>query len=90
VESVEDSVEETFSEDARRLSEKNNLDKEGTVSLTFPICSGEIGLDKQWPWNLCVGLIGGAHGTTMFCLYQAHHRNRAGSLQSCVPCHPQG
>jgi hypothetical protein len=65
--SLEDSVEEMFSEEATMVDKKNLVkEDDGLGRLIFPLCSGEVGLDKQWTWNLCGGLIGGARGTR-FC-----------------------
>jgi hypothetical protein len=60
VESVEECEEEMCLDVARNLQEKNKLDKEGAVKLTSPLSSEEIGLDQQWPWDICGGFIGGA------------------------------
>jgi hypothetical protein len=65
--SVEDSAEEMFSEEARMVDKKNLVKEgDGSVRLIFPLCSGEVGLDEQWTWNLCGGLIGGAR-SARFC-----------------------
>jgi hypothetical protein len=62
--SMVDSVEEMFSE----FDEEGQMpfEKEGAVKLVFPLVSGEIGLDEDWTWNVCGGLIGGPRGNR-FC-----------------------
>jgi hypothetical protein len=64
--STVDSVEEMFLDDKRWFDAGFKSQKDGAVQLIFPLCSGEVGLDKQWPWNLCKGLIGGPRGNR-FC-----------------------
>jgi hypothetical protein len=49
VESVEDSEEEVFLDDAKKLPGKVEREREGALKLTFSICSDKIGLDEQWP-----------------------------------------
>jgi hypothetical protein len=63
---VVDSVEEMFSEDAKRVSAVETAGKKGVVKLIFPLCTGEVGRDEQWPWDVCGGLIGGPRGNR-FC-----------------------
>jgi hypothetical protein len=92
VESMEDSEEEMFSDDAREVPKEVKTEKEGAVKLTFPICSGEIDLDEQWPWDICEGLIGGVRGsrfctkliegTGLFRCKVASHANHKAELQS--------
>jgi hypothetical protein len=38
----------------------------GAVKLIFPLCLGDEGLDDQWSWNVCGGMIGGPRGSR-FC-----------------------
>lgn len=49
VESVQDSEEEVFLDDAKKLPGKVEREREGALKLTFSICSDKIGLDEQWP-----------------------------------------
>jgi hypothetical protein len=65
--SVVDSAEEMFAaEDQMMLETRNTGVSSDTVKLVFPLRTGEIGLDYNWPWNLCGGLIGGTSGNR-FC-----------------------
>jgi hypothetical protein len=62
--SVVDSVEEMYSEFDGEV--QNPFDQEGAVKLVFPRMHGEIGLEDDWTWDVCGGLIGGPRGNR-FC-----------------------
>jgi hypothetical protein len=64
--SVVDSVEEMFLENAKQVSAVEKAGQKGAVKLIFPLCTGEVRVDEQWPWDVCGGLIGGPQGNR-FC-----------------------
>jgi hypothetical protein len=60
VSSPVDSEEELFegvSINPPSTAEKQEKDK---VNLVFPLLTGALGGEGEWPWNVCGGLIGGA------------------------------
>jgi hypothetical protein len=57
--SMVDSKEEMFDEIEAKLS---TAQEKVAVRLVFPLLTGQIGLEEQWLWNVCGGLIGGARG----------------------------
>jgi hypothetical protein len=61
-----DSEEEMFAEvesNQHGSAEKQDSD---AVKLLFPLLTGAVGMEEEWPWNICGGLIGGARGSR-FC-----------------------
>ena len=62
-----DVVEEMFSEGDQARSQvgvKIALEK-GAMKSIFPLCDQDGGLDEQWPWGVCGGLIGGPWGSRL-------------------------
>jgi hypothetical protein len=52
-----DSEEEIFTEANHHFAAENQ--ESGSVKFIFPLLTGDVGLDEEWQWNVCGGLIGG-------------------------------
>jgi hypothetical protein len=66
VSSPVDSEEELF--DGVSINPPSTAEKQekNKVNLVFPLLTGALGVEGEWPWNVCGGLIGGARGNR-FC-----------------------